>query len=137
MSITNTAREFFEACETGRGWTECAQNCHDGASFSAQADALADIGTLEAYTDWMRDLLIPIPDGQYELKSFSIDEERSVVTAFGVFKGTQTGPGPVDPPTGKSVAADYVYAMEFDGDRIRHMTKIWNDARSLKELGWA
>jgi hypothetical protein len=43
----------------------------------------------------------------------------------------------VDPPTGKSVAADYVYAMEFDGDRIRHMTKIWNDADSLRELGWA
>jgi hypothetical protein len=54
-----------------------------------------------------------------------------------VFKGTQTGPGPVDPPTGKSVAADYVYAMEFDGDRIRHMTKIWNDVQSLRELGWA
>ena len=34
-------------------------------------------------------------------------------------------------------AADYVYVMEFDGDRIRHMTKIWNDAISLKQLGWA
>ena len=61
----------------------------------------------------------------------------SVVTAFAVFHGTQTGPGPVDPPTGKTVAADYVYAMEFDGDKIRHMTKIWNDAHSLQQLGWA
>jgi hypothetical protein len=26
---------------------------------------------------------------------------------------------------------------EFDGDRIRHMTKIWNDAISMKQLGWA
>jgi predicted ester cyclase len=85
----------------------------------------------------MRDLLTPIPDGRYELKSFSADEERAVVTAFAVFSGTQTGPGPVDPPTGKSVAADYVYAMEFDGGRIRHMTKIWNDVQSLRGLGWA
>lgn len=56
---------------------------------------------------------------------------------FGVFKGTQSGPGPVDPPTGKALAADYVYAMEFDGDRIRHMSKVWNDVRSLRDLGWA
>src|SRR6188474_391212 len=31
----------------------------------------------------------------------------------------------------------YVYVMQFDGDKIRHMTKIWNDAISLKQLGWA
>jgi len=24
-----------------------------------------------------------------------------------------------------------------DGDKIRHMTKIWNDGISLKQLGWA
>ena len=85
----------------------------------------------------MRGLLSPVPDGRYELKWFSTDEGRAGVTAFAVFKGTQSGPGPADPPTGKSVAADYVYAMEFDGDRIRHMTKIWNDVQSLRELGWA
>jgi hypothetical protein len=136
-SITETASKFFDACETGKGWEECSQYCHDGATFSCQADALADIDNLEGYTDWTQGLLTPIPDGQYELKSFSTDESRSVVTAFAVFKGTQTGPGPVDPPTGNSVATDYVYAMKFDGDRIRHMTKIWNDGQALKELGWA
>ena len=71
------------------------------------------------------------------MKSFSTDEGRSIVTAFAVFSGTQAGPGPVDPPTGKSIATDYVYAMEFDDGRIRHMTKIWNDLHSLKQLGWA
>jgi predicted ester cyclase len=137
MSITDTARQFFEACETGQGWDECAQYCHEQATFACQADALAEVATLEGYANWMRDLLTPVPDGHYELKSFSTDDERSIVTAVAVFKGTQTGPGPVDPPTGRSVAADYVYAMEFDGDRIRHMTKIWNDAHSLRQLGWA
>lgn len=137
MGITETAREFFEACETGGGGAKCAEYCHDDATFSCQADALADITTLEAYADWMQGLLTPVPDGHYEMKSFSTDEERSVVTAFAVFKGTQTGPGPVDPPSGNSVAADYVYAMEFDGDRIRHVTKIWNDGHSLRALGWA
>jgi hypothetical protein len=27
--------------------------------------------------------------------------------------------------------------MEFDGPRIRHMTKIWNAGWAMKELGWA
>jgi ketosteroid isomerase-like protein len=69
------------------------------------------------------------------VRSFAVDEKRNNVTAYGVFRGTNTGPGPV-PPTGKRIEADYVYVMSFDGDRIRHMTKIWNDAHSLKQLGW-
>ena len=71
------------------------------------------------------------------MKSFSEDEERGVVTAFAVFHGTQTGPGgPVD-RTGNTIAADYVYAMEFDDGLIKHMTKIWNDGISLVQLSWA
>ena len=41
------------------------------------------------------------------------------------------------PPTGKSTEAGYVYVMEFDGDKIRHMTKIWHTGWTMKELGWA
>jgi hypothetical protein len=25
----------------------------------------------------------------------------------------------------------------YEGDKIRHMTKIWNAAWAMKELGWA
>jgi len=137
MSITDSARQFVDACDSGRGWEECAQYCHADATFSVQADALAEISTVEAYVGWARDLLTPVPDAGYELKSLATDQEQSIVTAFAVFRGTQTGPGPVDPPTGKSVATDYVYVMEFEGDRIRRMTKIWNDGHGLKQLGWA
>lgn len=131
------AKLFFEACETGKGWEQCKAYCHAGATFSAQSGAIADIDKLEGYTEWMKNLLTPIPDGHYELKSFSEDEERQCVTAFAVFHGTQTGPGgPVD-PTGMTISADYVYAMQFEGGLIQHMTKIWNDGISLKQLGWA
>jgi hypothetical protein len=85
----------------------------------------------------MKNLLTPIPDGHYELKFFAEDEERNRVAAFAAFHGTQTGPGGPGEPTGKSIAADYVYVMEFEGTRIRHMTKIWNDSISLQQLGWA
>lgn len=137
MTISDSAREFFEACETGQGWDACKAWCHDGATFSCQSDALADTKTIEAYTEWMKGLLVPLPDGRYELKTFSTDPERNSVSAFAVFHGTHTADGGPTAPTGKSVAADYVYVMEFDGDKIRHMTKIWNDAQSLRTLGWA
>lgn len=40
-------------------------------------------------------------------------------------------------PTGKSMEFDYVYVMEFKGEKIAHLTKIWNDSVALKEVGWA
>ncbi|MGE0552214.1 MAG: ester cyclase [Gemmatimonadales bacterium] len=134
--IKDTAARFFDACETGKGWAGCSQYCHPNASFSAQAGALAGVDTLAAYTDWMKGMFTPVPDGSYELKSFAVDTDRNKVMAFGVFSGTHTGEGGPTPPTGKKVAADYVYVMEFDGDKIKHMTKIWNDAFSLQQLGW-
>ena len=71
------------------------------------------------------------------MKAFAADETRGVVIAAAVFHGTHSGDGGPVPPTGKSVSADYVYAMDFDGSKIRHMTKIWNDSYSLRALGWA
>ncbi len=135
-SIKERAEQFFDACETGKGWDVCKEFCHPDASFSAQAGALADVDTLESYTEWMKGLLTPVPDGRYELRSFAVDEERNNVSAFAVFHGTHTGEGGPVPPTGNSVATDYVYVMDFDGDRIRHMTKIWNDAVTLQQRGW-
>jgi len=137
MTMAETAREFFEACETGKGWEVCSQFCTPEASFSAQAEPLAGVDTLEGYADWMKGLFTPVPNGSYELRSFAIDEERGNVCAYAVFSGTHTGEGGPIPPTGRSTASDYVYVMEFEGDKITHMTKIWNSGAALKELGWA
>lgn len=137
MTMEATAMEFFDACESGKGWDICRQWCHEDATFACQADALADTTTIEGYTNWMTGLLTPIPDGRYELKGFAADEGRNTVLAFAVFHGTQTGEGGPVPPTGKALAADYVYSMEFDGGKLRHVTKIWNDAQSMRQLGWA
>jgi len=57
-------------------------------------------------------------------------------TLFAIFHGTQTGPGGPVPSTEKKIAADYVYHMVFDGERIKHITKIWNDTVSMQQLGW-
>lgn len=135
-AIRHTAEKFFNACESGKGWEGCQQYCRPGATFSAQAAALTGINTVEAYTNWMKGMYTPMPDARYEVKSFAVDEQRHNVAAFGVFRATHSAAGGPVAPTGKTVEADYVYVMEFDGNQIKHMTKIWNDAHSLKQLGW-
>lgn len=135
-TIKDTAEAFFDACESGKGWEGCQQHCHPGATFSAQADALTGVTTLQGYTEWMKGLFTPAPDAAYEVRAFAVDDARRNVTAYGVFRATHTAAGGPVPPTGKRVEADYVYVMNFEGDKIRHMTKIWNDGHSLKQLGW-
>ena len=81
-------------------------------------------------------MLTPVADGRYEERSFGVDEDRNNVTAYAIFRGTHTNDGGPVPPTGKEVEADYVYIMEFEGEQIRHMTKVWNNVVSLKQLGW-
>jgi len=135
-SITEIAKEFFAACEAGKGWEACKAYCKPDATFSAQAEPLADVRTLQQYTDWMKGLMTILPDGRYEVKSFATDGERKSVCAYGVFSGTHRGQGGPCPPTGKSTKTDYVYVMEFDGDKIRHMTKIWHAGLAMKALGW-
>jgi len=135
-TIKETAQAFFEACETGKGWEKCKAFCTADATFSAQSEPLYDIETVHAYTDWMKGLLVAIPDGHYEIKSFAVDEDRNNVCAAGVFKGNHTADGGPVPPTGKAVSSDYVYVMNFDNDKIVHLTKIWHSGIALQQLGW-
>lgn len=137
MTITETAPAFYEACESGQGWAGCAPYCHPDASFSAQAEALIGVTTVEAYTDWIQGLYTFVSDTSYEVKGFGTDLERNCVVIYAVFSGTHTGDGGPLPATGRRTATDYVYALQFDGDKIAHMTKIWNSAHAMQELGWA
>jgi len=118
------------------GWEGCKEFCHPDATFSVQAAALADVVTVEAYSEWVKGLLTPIPDSRAEVKCMAVDEENSKVSMFAVFHGTHTGDGGPVSATGKATASDYVYVMDFEDSRIRHVTKIWNDTVCLQELGW-
>jgi predicted ester cyclase len=135
--MSDTAGHFFRACEAGKGWEECSRYCTDDATFSAQAEPLADIKNLQGYTEWMKGLMALMPDGTYDLKAFATDDDRDSVVAYAVFSGTHTGEGGPVAPTGKSVSSDYVYVMKFDGDKIGHMTKIWHSGIAMQQLGWA
>ena len=136
-SITEVAENFFNACEMGNGWEVCSKYCAPDATFSAQATPLSEVKTLAQYTDWMKGISALFPDARYEVKSFALDSARNNVAAYAVFIATHTGEGGPVPPTGRRMSTDYVYVMQFDGDKIVHMTKIWNAEVALKEIGWA
>ena len=136
MSISETAEKLFHSCDSGKGWEVCKEWCHDNASFSCQADILAEINSMSVYCDWMAGLFTPIPDLKYAFKSISIDDKHNCVSLFAIATGTQSGEGGPVPPTGKLTATEYVYVMYFDGEKVSHMTKIWNDVYCLKQLGW-
>ena len=136
-SMIESAKAFFDACESGKGWEGCKAYCAPDASFAAQAEPLADVRTLQQYADWMKGITTLMPDSSYQVRSFAVDGERRNVCAYAVFSGTHTGQGGPVPPTGKRTSSDYVYVMEFEGDKIRHMTKIWHAGWAMRELGWA
>ena len=50
-AIQDVARQFFEACEAGKGWATCQAYCKPDASFSSQAEPLVDVKTLQGYAD--------------------------------------------------------------------------------------
>jgi hypothetical protein len=50
-AITQTAEQFFKACETGQGWDGCSGFCTPEATFLAQAEPLAGINSLREYTE--------------------------------------------------------------------------------------
>jgi ketosteroid isomerase-like protein len=133
--VTEAAKAFFTACEAGKGWEACKGYCTSDATFSAQAEPLAEIKTLRDYTEWMKGLLATLTDGTYDLKSFATDAERNNVSAYAVFMGTHLANGPC-PPTGKKAVTDYVYVMQFKDDKIVHVTKIWNSNSAFEQLGW-
>ena len=138
MSLSkDTAMGFYHACESGKGWSGCADFCHPGAGFSAQAGALAEMTTLEEYCDWMAGVLTIMPDASYDLKAAGTDEANGKVTIFGVFHGTHTADGGPVPPTGKKTESDYVYVADMRDGKIAQVTKIWNDGWAFGQLGWA
>src|SRR5688500_16060335 len=135
-SIARVAAASFAASETGKSWHACGAYCTPNATSSAPAQPLLEVKTLAQYTDWMKGIMTVLPDGRYDVKSFATDAARNNVAAYSVFHGTHTGPGGPVPPTGRRTSTDYVYVMQFEGDKIVHMTKIWHAGLALKELGW-
>jgi hypothetical protein len=122
-STVTSAMEFFDALERGKGWDICQKWCNLDATFSCQAKKLDGVTTLATYAEWMKALYDKVPDGHYDLKNHAITDDGTTVLVYAVFLGT--GLTPAGEPT--AIAQDYVYIIEIEGEKIGHVTKVWND----------
>ena len=138
MSAYEVANSFFEACETGLGWEGCESFVAPGANFSAQSEPIADITSVEAYAEWMKQMGNETLRGAtYTLHSSAWDETNRCALFFATFHATHVGDGGPVPATNKSTNTDYVYAVKMNAqDLVESMTKIWNAPWALNELGW-
>ena len=139
MSEFENAKNFFEACDSGKGWDGCKQYVADAASFSAQSEPLVDIATVEDYCEWSKGFgTVIAPGATYDLNASSYDESTRTAIFFGTYHAKHTGEGgPVD-PTNKETHTEYAYAITMDGsDKVEKVIKIWNAPWAMKELGWA
>ena len=57
MDNLQTARNFFEQCDYGKGWDACKAYCQQDATFETEAETLSAINTLDTYCDWMTDAI--------------------------------------------------------------------------------
>lgn len=138
MGAFENARTFFDACESAKGWAGCQQYVADDATFSAQCEPLAELTTVEGYTEWMAGFVNGVaPDGNYEVHASAFDEGTNTAIFFATFSGTHTADGGPVPPTNKATKTHYVYALTMDDDgKVSHMVKVWNPGWALAELGW-
>ncbi len=135
-NIETIATSFHQACTSGAGWEACRAYCTPDATFEHEGEMFADIHTLEAYATFLQNVLAPVPDFRHEVLSVGVDQGLQRVLVHYLIRGTHTGEGLPVPPTGKSMESHCVFILHFEGDRIRHATKVWNDYEVRKQLGW-
>ena len=121
MDNLTKARAFFEACDYGKGWTSCKIYCHENASFETEAETLVEIDTLDTYCDWMVEALAMFDETvEIEVKSEAYADKKDIALIYAEIRGNVIiGPEPMFMKT------DYVYAINFNGEKISHITKIW------------
>lgn len=139
MSAFDTAKAFFEACESGKGWAGCKQFVADGATFTVQTEAMAEIKTVEEYAETMAGLANQVlPGCSYDVHAAAYDDDSNTAIFFATFHARHTGDGGPVPATNKETHTHYVYALTMDeSDKVCKMVKVWNSNWAFAELGWA
>jgi hypothetical protein len=138
MTAMENATRFFHACESLEGWQGCQPYTAPGATFRAQCEPLADVTTVQAYTDWMAGLgKGPLQGCRYVVNASAWDEANRTALFFATITGSHVGEGGPVPPTRRETKTDYVYALKMSADgKVAAMTKVWNATWTLRELGW-
>jgi len=124
--IKDNANNFFEACETGKGWNVTKKYVSSELSpFNSEVTdslpgpPLSKVNTIKDYSEWMVGVIEEFgPKATVEIKANGIDEERNIIMYYAIFGGV----------------SDYVYSLQFNINTcmIDSMHKIWNDGYASK-----
>ena len=138
----NNCQVCMVACDSGGGWAACKDMCVPDATFSCQSDTMGKFKTIQEYTDFMAAFGQACPNPTWTTDASSWDGVTHTATFFCTYYCTHTvsvnGVGP-STPTQRSAVSNYCCMVKTDpdrGNRIVHITKVWNDIWMLKELGW-
>jgi predicted ester cyclase len=134
--IATIAKDFHQACTSGQGWHACQPYCTPDATFEHEGTMFADIQSVEGYAAFIQSVFTPVPDFRHEVLAVAVDRALERVLVHYRISGTHTGEGLPVPPTGKSMVSDCVLVLHFEGERIRHVQKVWNDHEMMKQVGW-
>merc|ERR1712146_676098 len=120
------ALALFDACESGKGWKECAQYCAATTTFTCQATdslpglAITGCNSVQDYTEWMAGVCANMGEqASYAVEAKAFDEETQNTLIFATFGGF----------------SHYVYLIHTDGEgKVDAMTKCWNDAHAFEVM---
>ncbi len=138
MNLLENAIEFFQNCESAKGWEACKEYVQGNGQFSCQAEPLAEVNEIKDYVEWMAGLgNTALAGSSFEIHASALDEAAKTALVFATFTATHSGEGGPVPPTNKTAKSHYVFALKMnDQGLIESATKIWNSSWALKGLGW-
>ena len=130
------------ACDSGKGWEACQDQCVPDATFHCENDTLGGMKTVQEYADFIALFGKACPDASWTTHSVHWDGVAHMATFVCTYhcQHTQSVPGlgPIV-PTQKKAHSPYCYTIQTDparDNKIVHINKIWNDAWMLRDLGW-
>jgi hypothetical protein len=137
IAFTN-AKKVIHICDNGKPFEEIQDLVVSDAPFDCQAGAMKDIATVKGYDEWMAAFgSITAPGFTVDIHSIGWDSEHKVASFFATFNATHTGPGGPVEPTNKTMHSDYAYFVYMNEDgKCSKMSKVWNDAHALQQIGW-
>ena len=95
----------------------CSAYCESRRDVRGAGERVGGRPRVEGCAEWMKGMLVVLPDARYELKSFAVDAERRTSPPTPSSTARTRGKGGPVPPTGKSASTDYVYVMDFADGR--------------------
>jgi predicted ester cyclase len=98
-----------------------------------QATPQADVQSLEAFKDYLRQDAAVFPDSTQTLKH--IVAERDLVAIWITYTGTQQGQMGPFPPSGKRMQVDFGAILRVEDGKIAEMWVTWDNMAALAQLG--